>query len=105
MDVAFLVLLTINCQLRGLQKHEDIGMKHSDLVSMLRVDKFTFYFATTDRYPSVMQGDVTQLRWYTTICTQGGDTIQWRSKPFKYAYKKGVVMYAPYLFLPHISLC
>jgi len=50
-----------------------------------------------------MRGDIARLGRCTAICTQGEDTIR-RSKPFKYAYEKEIVMYAPYLSLPHTYL-
>lgn len=40
----------------------------------------------------VMRGDIARLGRCTSICTQGEDTIK-RSKPFKYAYEKEIVMY------------
>jgi len=40
-----------------------------------------------------MRGDIARLGRCTSICTQGEDTIR-RSKPFKYAYEKEIVMYA-----------
>ena len=40
-----------------------------------------------------MRGDIARLGRCTAICTQGEDTIR-RSKPFKYAYEKEIVMYA-----------
>lgn len=44
-------------------------------------------------FPSlVMRGDIARLGRCTLICTQGEDTIK-RSKPFKYAYEKEIVMY------------
>lgn len=43
-----------------------------------------------------MRGDIARLGRCTLICTQGEDTIR-RSKPFKYAYEKEIVMYAPTL--------
>jgi len=39
-----------------------------------------------------MRGDIARLGRCTGICTQGEDTIR-RSKPFKYAYEKEIVMY------------
>ena len=39
-----------------------------------------------------MRGDIARLGRCTAICTQGEDTIK-RSKPFKYAYEKEIVMY------------
>ena len=39
-----------------------------------------------------MRGDIARLGRCTLICTQGEDTIR-RSKPFKYAYEKEIVMY------------
>ena len=41
---------------------------------------------------TVMRGDIARLGRCTSICTQGEDTIR-RSKPFKYAYEKEIVMY------------
>lgn len=41
----------------------------------------------------VMRGDIARLGRCTSIVTQGEDTIK-RSKPFKYAYEKEIVMYA-----------
>ena len=48
-----------------------------------------------------MRGDIARLGRCTAICTQGEDTIR-RSKPFKYAYEKEIVMYAfiPLFLLP-----
>lgn len=40
---------------------------------------------------TVMRGDIARLGRCTSICTQGEDTIK-RSKPFKYAYEKEIVM-------------
>ena len=40
-----------------------------------------------------MRGDIARLGRCTAICTQGEATIR-RSKPFKYAYEKEIVMYA-----------
>jgi len=40
-----------------------------------------------------MRGDIARLGRCTSICTQGEDTIR-RSKPFKYAYEKEIVMWA-----------
>lgn len=39
-----------------------------------------------------MRGDIARLGRCTLICTQGEDTIK-RSKPFKYAYEKEIVMF------------
>jgi cytoplasmic tRNA 2-thiolation protein 1 len=39
----------------------------------------------------VMRGDIARLGRCTSICTQGEDTIK-RSKPFKYAYEKEIVV-------------
>ena len=39
----------------------------------------------------VMRGDIARLGRCTSICTQSEDTIK-RSKPFKYAYEKEIVM-------------
>ena len=38
-----------------------------------------------------MRGDIARLVRCKSICTQGEDTIK-RSKPFKYAYEKEIVM-------------
>lgn len=40
----------------------------------------------------VMRGDIARLSRCTAIVTQSEDTIK-RSKPFKYAYEKEIVMY------------
>lgn len=50
----------------------------------------------------VMRGDIARLGRCTLICTQGEDTIK-RSKPFKYAYEKEIVMYAPLAPLPRLA--
>jgi cytoplasmic tRNA 2-thiolation protein 1 len=39
----------------------------------------------------VMRGDIARLSRCTAICTSSEDTIK-RSKPFKYAYEKEIVM-------------
>lgn len=53
------------------------------------------------RHLSVMRGDIARLGRCTAICTQGEDTIR-RSKPFKYAYEKEIVMCAVrYRFTPY----
>lgn len=52
--------------------------------------------AKIDCLLTVMRGDIARLGRCTLICTQGEDTIR-RSKPFKYAYEKEIVMYAPTL--------
>jgi hypothetical protein len=46
-----------------------------------------------------MRGDIARLGRCTSICTQGEDTIK-RSKPFKYAYEKEIVMYVHSLHHP-----
>jgi len=40
---------------------------------------------------NIMRGDITWLGRCTAICTQGEDTIR-RSKPFRYAYEKEIVI-------------
>ncbi|PSS36871.1 hypothetical protein PHLCEN_2v1299 [Hermanssonia centrifuga] len=50
----------------------------------------------------VMRGDIARLGRCTSICTQGEDTIK-RSKPFKYAYEKEIVMYAYFKKLDYFS--
>jgi cytoplasmic tRNA 2-thiolation protein 1 len=54
------------------------------------------YYAPNLHYETffwiVMRGDIARLGRCTSICTQGEDTIR-RSKPFKYAYEKEIVMY------------
>lgn len=50
-----------------------------------------------------MRGDIARLGRCTMICTQGEDTIK-RSKPFKYAYEKEIVMCASFCFVERISL-
>lgn len=49
-----------------------------------------------------MRGDIARLGRCTLICTQGEDTIK-RSKPFKYAYEKEIVMCVAYILHPLIS--
>jgi cytoplasmic tRNA 2-thiolation protein 1 len=49
-----------------------------------------------------MRGDIARLGRCTSICTQGEDTIR-RSKPFKYAYEKEIVMYAYFKKLDYFS--
>ncbi|KAI0347013.1 hypothetical protein BDW22DRAFT_1321381 [Trametopsis cervina] len=51
---------------------------------------------------NVMRGDIARLGRCTAICTQGEDTIK-RSKPFKYAYEKEIVMYAYFKKLDYFS--
>lgn len=51
---------------------------------------------------NVMRGDIARLGRCTMICTQGEDTIK-RSKPFKYAYEKEIVMYAYFKRLDYFS--
>ena len=51
---------------------------------------------------TVMRGDIARLGRCTSICTQGEDTIK-RSKPFKYAYEKEIVMYAYFKKLDYFS--
>ena len=52
-----------------------------------------------------MRGDIARLGRCAAICTQGEDTIR-RSKPFKYAYEKEIVMYAfvPFFFKPGLCI-
>ena len=49
-----------------------------------------------------MRGDIARLGRCTLICTQGEDTIR-RSKPFKYAYEKEIVLYAHFKKLDYFS--
>ncbi|KAI9448558.1 hypothetical protein H4582DRAFT_2116565 [Lactarius indigo] len=51
---------------------------------------------------NIMRGDIARLGRCTAICTQGEDTIR-RSKPFKYAYEKEIVMYAYFKKLDYFS--
>ncbi|KAF9057334.1 cytoplasmic tRNA 2-thiolation protein 1 [Panaeolus papilionaceus] len=51
---------------------------------------------------NIMRGDIARLGRCTAICTQGEDTIR-RSKPFKYAYEKEIVMYAHFKKLDYFS--
>ncbi|KAI5122144.1 hypothetical protein M0805_000791 [Coniferiporia weirii] len=51
---------------------------------------------------NIMRGDIARLGRCTMICTQGEDTIK-RSKPFKYAYEKEIVMYAYFKRLDYFS--
>ncbi|KIK65787.1 hypothetical protein GYMLUDRAFT_370328 [Collybiopsis luxurians FD-317 M1] len=47
---------------------------------------------------NIMRGDIARLGRCTSIVTQGEDTIK-RSKPFKYAYEKEIVMFVPHPFI------
>ena len=49
-----------------------------------------------------MRGDIARLGRCTAVTTQGEDTIK-RSKPFKYAYEKEIVMYAYFKKLTYFS--
>jgi cytoplasmic tRNA 2-thiolation protein 1 len=49
-----------------------------------------------------MRGDVARLGRCTAVTTQSEDTIK-RSKPFKYAYEKEIVMYAYFKKLTYFS--
>jgi tRNA(Ile)-lysidine synthase TilS/MesJ len=49
-----------------------------------------------------MRGDIARLGRCTQISTAGEDTIR-RSKPFKYAYEKEIVMYAYFKKLDYFS--
>lgn len=49
-----------------------------------------------------MRGDIARLGRCTLICTQGEDTIK-RSKPFKYAYEKEIVMSVTRLMSPELA--
>ncbi|TDL29188.1 hypothetical protein BD410DRAFT_779519 [Rickenella mellea] len=51
---------------------------------------------------NIMRGDIARLGRCTLICTEGEDTIK-RSKPFKYAYEKEIVMYAYFKRLDYFS--
>ncbi|KZW04405.1 hypothetical protein EXIGLDRAFT_758694 [Exidia glandulosa HHB12029] len=51
---------------------------------------------------NIMRGDIARLGRCTLICTQSEDTIK-RSKPFKYAYEKEIVMYAYFKKLDYFS--
>ncbi|KAJ3865035.1 cytoplasmic tRNA 2-thiolation protein 1 [Lentinula novae-zelandiae] len=51
---------------------------------------------------NIMRGDIARLGRCTSIVTQGEDTIK-RSKPFKYAYEKEIVMYAYFRKLDYFS--
>ncbi|KAF8709567.1 Cytoplasmic tRNA 2-thiolation protein 1, partial [Rhizoctonia solani] len=51
---------------------------------------------------SVMRGDIARLGRCTQITTQSEDTIK-RSKPFKYAYEKEIVLYAHFKKLDYFS--
>ncbi|KAI0299717.1 hypothetical protein B0F90DRAFT_1630693 [Multifurca ochricompacta] len=52
---------------------------------------------------NIMRGDIGRLGRCTAICTQGEDRIR-RSKPFKYAYEKEIVMYAYFKKLEYCSI-
>ena len=49
-----------------------------------------------------MRGDIARLGRCTAVTTQSEDTIK-RSKPFKYAYEKEIVMYAYFKKLTYFS--
>lgn len=49
-----------------------------------------------------MRGDIARLARCTDIVTKGEDSIR-RSKPFKYAYEKEIVMYAYFKRLDYFS--
>jgi cytoplasmic tRNA 2-thiolation protein 1 len=49
-----------------------------------------------------MRGDIARLGRCTQITTQSEDTIK-RSKPFKYAYEKEIVLYAHFKKLDYFS--
>ncbi|KAF9268438.1 hypothetical protein L218DRAFT_941061 [Marasmius fiardii PR-910] len=51
---------------------------------------------------NIMRGDIARLGRCTSIVTEGEDTIK-RSKPFKYAYEKEIVMYAYFKKLDYFS--
>ncbi|KAF8911931.1 cytoplasmic tRNA 2-thiolation protein 1 [Mucidula mucida] len=51
---------------------------------------------------NIMRGDIARLGRCTSIVTQGEDTIK-RSKPFKYAYEKEIVLYAYFKKLDYFS--
>ncbi|KAK4689491.1 cytoplasmic tRNA 2-thiolation protein 1, partial [Tremellales sp. Uapishka_1] len=51
---------------------------------------------------NIMRGDIGRLGRCTAIVTQSEDTIK-RSKPFKYAYEKEIVMYAYFKKLTYFS--
>ncbi|KAF8339198.1 uncharacterized protein EI90DRAFT_3040777 [Cantharellus anzutake] len=51
---------------------------------------------------NIMRGDIARLGRCTQISTAGEDTIR-RSKPFKYAYEKEIVMYAYFKKLDYFS--
>ncbi|CAE6466009.1 unnamed protein product [Rhizoctonia solani] len=51
---------------------------------------------------NIMRGDIARLGRCTQITTQSEDTIK-RSKPFKYAYEKEIVLYAHFKKLDYFS--
>ncbi|ORY35437.1 VEG136 protein [Naematelia encephala] len=51
---------------------------------------------------NIMRGDIARLGRCTAVTTEGEDTIK-RSKPFKYAYEKEIVMYAYFKKLTYFS--
>ena len=51
---------------------------------------------------TVMRGDIARLSRCTAVTTESEDTIK-RSKPFKYAYEKEIVMYAYFKKLTYFS--
>ena len=74
--------------------HIVTGHNADDIAETVLMNGRSLVSLTFDRYilsPSVMRGDIARLARCTSICTQGEDTIK-RSKPFKYAYEKEIVM-------------
>lgn len=51
---------------------------------------------------NILRGDVARLQRCTAVTTCSEDTIK-RSKPFKYAYEKEIVMYAYFKKLTYFS--
>ncbi|KAH8077906.1 hypothetical protein HD553DRAFT_320040 [Filobasidium floriforme] len=51
---------------------------------------------------NIMRGDIARLARCTSLVTESEDTIK-RSKPFKYAYEKEIVMYAYFKKLTYFS--
>jgi cytoplasmic tRNA 2-thiolation protein 1 len=83
----------------------------AETVLMNSMFSFLACFTGSNLSRSVMRGDIARLGRCTEICTAAGakdldgnvsDTIK-RSKPFKYAYEKEIVMYAYFKQLTYHS--